>query len=133
MKMLGIFEKTLNLVKFALKLRSYRHTLLSSNIANVDTPGYKRKDISFEKLIQSYLSQEGFLKTTKPQHLKGLNKNLNELIKPYEDETIGTPNNVNLEEELVKLSENQILYEATLQALSKELEKLKEAITEGGK
>ncbi len=131
--MLGVFERTFNLVKYALKLRSYKHTLLATNIANVDTPGYRRKDISFEKLIQNYLSQERFLKTTKPKHLKEFSEGLNKSIKPYEEETMGTPTNVNLEEEMVKLSENQILYEATLQALSKELEKLKEAITEGGK
>lgn len=131
--MLGVFEKTFNLVKTALKIRSYKHSLLASNIANVDTPGYRRKDIPFEKVIQSYLSEKGSLKTTHPQHLKGFRKSLKELIKTYEEETLGTPNNVNLEEELVQLTENQMLYEATLQALSKELERLKEAITEGGR
>ncbi|PMP68189.1 MAG: flagellar basal body rod protein FlgB [Thermodesulfobacterium geofontis] len=131
--MLGVFERTFNLVKTALKLRSYKHSLLASNIANVDTPGYRRKDISFEKVIQSYLSERGGLKTTHPQHLKGFRKSLKELIKTYEEESLGTPNNVNLEEELVQLTENQMLYEATLQALSKELERLREAITEGGR
>jgi flagellar basal-body rod protein FlgB len=53
--MLGVFEKTFNLVKTALKIRSYKHSLLASNIANVDTPGYRGKDIPFEKIIQSYL------------------------------------------------------------------------------
>ena len=131
--MLGILEKTFDLVRVALKLRSYKHTLLASNIANVDTPGYRRKDIPFEKIIQNYLSKESLLKTTHPKHFKGLRKNIDEIIKAYEDETLGTPNNVNLEEEIVQLTENQILYEATLQALSKELERLKEAITEGGR
>ena len=69
--MLGIFGKTFNLVKTALKIRSHKHTLLASNIANVDTPGYRRKDIPFEKIMQSYLSQEGLLKTTHPKHFKG--------------------------------------------------------------
>jgi flagellar basal-body rod protein FlgB len=131
--MFGTFSKTFSLVKTALKLRSHKHSLLASNIANVDTPGYRRKDIPFEKIIQSYLSEEIHLKTTHPKHLKGFRKNLEELIKSYEEETLGTPNNVNLENELVQLTENQILYEATLQALSKELERLKEAITEGGR
>jgi len=131
--MLGVFEKTFNLVKTALKLRSYKHSLLTSNIANVDTPGYRRKDIPFEKIIQSYLSEKTRLKTTHPKHFKGALKSINEFIKAYEEETLGTPNNVNLEEELVQLTENQMLYEATLQALSKELERLKEAITEGGR
>jgi len=131
--MLGVFERTFNLVKTALKIRSYKHSLLASNIANVDTPGYRRKDISFEKIIQSYLSEKNRLKTTHPKHFDGSFKNIYKLLKAYEEETLGTPNNVNLEEELVQLTENQMLYEATLQALSKELERLKEAITEGGR
>uniref|UniRef100_A0A7V4JPY5 Flagellar basal body rod protein FlgB n=1 Tax=Thermodesulfobacterium geofontis TaxID=1295609 RepID=A0A7V4JPY5_9BACT len=131
--MLGVFEKTFNLVKTALKLRSYKHSLLASNIANVDTPGYRRKDIPFEKIIQSYLSEKNRLKTTHPKHFRGSLRSINEFIKAYEEETLGTPNNVNLEEELVQLTENQMLYEATLQALSKELERLREAITEGGR
>ena len=131
--MLGVFERTFNLVKTALKIRSYKHSLLASNIANVDTPGYRRKDIPFEKIIQSYLSEKNRLKTTHPKHFDGSFKNIYKLLKAYEEETLGTPNNVNLEEELVQLTENQMLYEATLQALSKELERLKEAITEGGK
>ncbi len=132
--MFGILEKTVNLVKTALKIRSYKHTLLASNIANVDTPGYRRKDIPFEKVIKSYLSGEDIrLKTTDPRHFKGFGKRLDEFVKAYEEKTLGTPNNVSLEEEMVELTENQILYEATLQSLSKELEMLREAITEGGR
>lgn len=131
--MLDILSKTFNLVKTALKLRSFKHSLLSSNIANIDTPGYRRRDIPFEKIMESYLSKEGILKTTHPKHFVGSKKDLNELIKEHKEKTLGTPNNVNLEEELVQLTENQLLYEATLRALSKELERLKEAISEGGK
>lgn len=131
--MLDFLSKTMNLVKTALKLRSYKHSLLSSNIANIDTPGYRRRDIPFERVMESYLSQEGILRTTHPRHFVGSKKDLNNLIKKYEEKTLGTPNNVNLEEELVQLTENQLLYEATLRALSKELEKLKEAISEGGR
>ena len=69
--MWGIFEKTFNIVKTSLKLRAYRHTLLASNIANVDTPGYRRKDIPFEKVIQAYLSNKDIpLKTTNPKHFR---------------------------------------------------------------
>jgi len=132
--MWGVFEKTFELVKLALKLRSQKHSLISSNIANVDTPGYRRKDLPFEKIIKTYLKSELKLKTTNVKHLTGEEKNLNRLLNEVaEVPTLGTPNNVNLEEEISELVENQMLYEATLQALAKELEKLKEVITEGGR
>ena len=135
--MFGAIEKTLRLVGTALKVRSYKHDLLASNIANVDTPGYRRKDIPFKKVMEAYLSQQGPhipLKTTSPKHIKETGKiRLDKIVKAYEEKTLGTPNNVSLEEEMVSLTENQVLYEATLQALAKQLQMLNEAITEGGK
>lgn len=132
--MWGLFEKTFNTVRLALNLRAKRHSLLASNIANVDTPGYRRRDLPFEKVMQVYLSNEPNLKTTRPKHITGkesLVKNLTETVERWQ--TLGTPNNVSLEEEISALTENQLMYEATLQALAKELERLKEVITEGGK
>jgi flagellar basal-body rod protein FlgB len=132
--MWGIFEKTFNIVKTSLKLRAYRHTLLASNIANVDTPGYRRKDIPFEKVMQAYLSNKDIpLKATNPKHIRDGRGSIKKLAEAYETNTLGTPNNVSLEQEITELTENQVLYEATLQALAKEIERLKEAITEGGR
>ncbi|MFN3921164.1 MAG: flagellar basal body rod protein FlgB [Caldimicrobium sp.] len=131
--MWGSFQKVLDTIKVSLKLRSMRHQMLSSNIANVDTPGYRRKDISFERVMQMYLSQERKLKVTDKRHFSFRERTLEDLTRTSESLTLGTPNNVSLEEEMVNLTENQLLYESTLQALSKELERLKEIITEGGR
>lgn len=131
--MWGNFQKLLDVVRVSLKLRAKRHELISSNIANVDTPGYRRKDLPFERIMETYLSAERTLKTTHPRHFPRRERNLEDLIRTYEAKTLGTPNNVSLEEEMGTLIENQLLYESTLQALSKELERLKEIITEGGR
>ncbi len=131
--MWGSFQRLLDTVRVSLKLRTKRHELIASNIANVDTPGYRRKDIPFERIMQSYLEKERFLKTTHPKHFIKRERTLGDLIQSFEPKTLGTPNNVSLEEEMSSLMENQLLYESTLQALSKELERLKEIITEGGR
>ncbi len=132
--MWGIFEKTFNIAKVALKLRSYKHSLLASNIANVDTPGYRRKDIPFQKIMQAYLSNKDLpLKTTNSKHIFNKPASIKEIAETYKENTLGTPNNVSLEQEITELIQNQVLYEATLQALAKEIERLKEAITEGGR
>lgn len=132
--MWGVFEKTFEVVKMALKLRGKRHTLIASNIANVDTPGYRRKDLPFEKIMQSYLKTDHKLKTTNVKHLTGKESMSNRSIgRMMETPTLGTPNNVSLEEEITALIENQMMYESTLQALAKELERLREVITEGGR
>ena len=135
--MWGIFEKTFNIAKAALKLRSYKQTLIASNIANVDTPGYRRKDIPFKKIMQEYLSNSAPdlpLKTTDPRHIEPRNtEDVLSIAEIYKSKTLGTPNNVSLEQEITELTQNQVLYEATLQALAKEIQRLKEAITEGGR
>ena len=52
----------------ALKLKARRVTLLSSNIANADTPGFKAKDLDFKKVLEI---QGGFgaMRTTHSEHL----------------------------------------------------------------
>lgn len=131
--MWGAFQKLMDTVRISLRLRTERHQLLASNIANVDTPGYRRKDLPFEKIMESYLKQERVLKVTNPRHIPVRERSLEELLKRYQPPTLGTPNNVTLEEEISALTENQLLYESTLQALAKELERLKEIISEGGR
>ncbi|RUM89955.1 MAG: flagellar basal body rod protein FlgB, partial [Thermodesulfatator sp.] len=52
-----LFGKTIDIVQKALELRSKRNALLASNIANVDTPGYKQKDIDFRKIMDGYMKE----------------------------------------------------------------------------
>ncbi len=134
--MLGtkIFGKTWQTVTQSLKWRLLKHDVIAENIANVDTPAYRRRDLPFEKIMEAYLKGAPPLEVTHPRHLKP------SLLSPptFRPEEIlppdeGTPNNVSLEEEMAKLAENNLLYQATVQALIKELELLREAITEGGK
>ncbi len=131
--MWGSLGKIFNLGEIALRLRSLKHNLISSNIANVDTQGYRRQDLPFEKIMQTYLSQERRLKTSRPNHRPFRESRLGEVISAYQPKDFGTPNNVSYEEEQTALIENQLLYEATLQALAKELERLKEILNEGGR
>ncbi len=129
-----LFGRTWKIISESLRLRLARHDVIAANIANVDTPGYRRKDLPFEKIMEAYLRGEPHLLTTNPRHIK---PSIMEPPVTTEEDWIppdeGTPNNVSLEEEMAKLTENTILYQATVQALIKQLELLKEAITEGGK
>ncbi len=127
-----VFQKTWDLVNQSLKLRLLRHEVLASNVANVDTPGYRRKDVPFEKLMRAYLNESPLpLRRTRSEHFSALRSSRKPEI--VEAEELGTPNNVSLEEEMSRLMENHLLYQATVQALIKEIQLLREAITEGGK
>ncbi len=159
--MKGLFGKAIDVLGYAIDLRTKRNIVLSSNIANVDTPGYKARDIPFKKIMAEYLdgaqepvtkmrctrpghmapdtgegigpgAPEAFMVTTDPGHIA------THSIKPEDVHVVqsketGTPNNVDLDKEMAKLAANNLQYQTTVQALIKELELIKVAITEGGR
>ena len=61
-----------NILDKAADAANLRNELISNNIANVDTPGYKRKDINFESILQAELGGEKNLSTA----VKNANRDL---------------------------------------------------------
>ncbi len=63
------FEKAFGLQETALKLRVERAGVLSSNLANSDTPGYKARDINFQEALSSQMSgNAGRMRSTNGSH-----------------------------------------------------------------
>ncbi len=136
MKRLEPFNETIQLLQKVLDLRSANQAVIASNIANSDTPKYNRREFQFENELQSALTgAPGTLKTTHTNHISITAANLNDvhgIVVEFEDETgIGDENSVSVDMEMMELSKNQLLYEATTQLLKKKLGMLKYAISEG--
>ncbi len=71
---MSLFNDTAQLLaQKTLDLRTERHKLLSSNVANLDTPGYQAEDLVFENSLVAALEAEtpGPLKVTDERHLDG--------------------------------------------------------------
>ena len=137
--MSGIFDKKIfTLLQKTLDFRTQRQDLLASNIANKDTPGFKAEDMVFEKSLEKALHAEdpGPLKTTNVKHFDGRNTPALELVKaqrihsasPFPD---FDGNTVDLDREMAKMAENQLMYNASIRMLSHKFKMLKTAITEG--
>ena len=101
-----------------------RNSLISNNIANVDTPGYKRKDLAFENYLRDELSGGNSLDDEVAEaDLEVLSGNT------YTD--YGTVsyrldgNNVDIDTENVALAKNQLKYYTVLDSISQELSRLK--------
>lgn len=63
------FDKAFGVHQYTLSVRAKRAEVLSSNIANADTPGFKARDINFSQALQDAQSQQGFgLSTTSEKH-----------------------------------------------------------------
>ena len=134
----GMFDTQITLLHKALDLRSQRHNVLASNVANVETPGYKARDLVFENALADALLARtpGPLTVTDPRHMDGRIRTPLELVQPKEIRS-GNPvgsldgNTVDLEREMVKLAENQIGYHFLTQLISRKFLTLREVIKEG--
>lgn len=107
-----------------------RNSVISNNIANVDTPGYKRKDVQFELYLQEELSGGGSLDEEVAQaDLDVLDGTT------YTD--YGTVsyrldgNNVDVDTENSYLAQNQIKYYTVLDSITQEFSRLKSVIKNG--
>ena len=120
-----IFGKIISEVAEHMNYRTYRQEVISGNIANVDTPGYKAKETLFESELDSRLK----LATTNQQHLKkspseGLYRTVDD---PFS--RIGNDSNtVDMDREMMKLNQNQLLYTASADIIAAKLDQLKTTI-----
>jgi flagellar basal-body rod protein FlgB len=107
-----------------------RETLITNNIANVDTPNYKRKDIDFESVLEKEL---GNCKHTSLDS-KISNVNLDRLNPTVYTDHSGLSyrldgNNVDIDTEEVNLASEQIKYEALTTSITKEFSRMKDVIS----
>ncbi len=107
-----------------LNFRGEKQKVISSNIANIDTPDYKTKDLKFEnELLKS--NQEAQLKLTKTHtsHLSlmdNTNKNRMELYEVQGLEEQNDGNNVNLDTQMSNMSKNSIMFSAIQNSIKKD-------------
>ncbi len=123
------------LMKKSLDFNSARHLLISSNISNMDTPGYRAHDLDFKEQLRQAVGQNGSLnlKSTHATHFGPSALSLENLA-PVPFETNGEEksngNNVNIDEEMARLAENQIRYSAVMQMMTKRNSILGSAVSE---
>lgn len=103
----------------ALNLRAYRQQLLSSNIANADTPNYKAKDIDFTKALTGALNMRMgpiALATTNAGHQQGKVASPFDSLAQYRNVTQASVdgNTVDMDVERAAFAENALHYEASV-------------------
>ena len=132
----SLFSSTTVMLERMLDFQAQRHTVLSTNIANVDTPGYKGQDLRFSDELKRAVDTQGSLslKKTHEQHLPVA---LNDLKEVEHRSVPGIDavhrldgNTVDLDKEMTRLSENSLYYNVTAQLVSKKLKGLRTAISE---
>jgi flagellar basal-body rod protein FlgB len=114
----------INLIEKALNIRSSYHKVISGNIANVETPGYKEKDIDFSKEIDRAIHSD--------VNSSMIGSGIDVTEGPNNDGLPGMDGNtVNVENQIVKLTENQVMFHSLVQVITKQFSMMKYAIREG--
>lgn len=117
----------------AVNVRNDRMELISGNLANQNTPGYKARDINFQEAMKSASYQQKLsLDRTTGAHIKGHMVGNNEIAfrVPTQPDT-GDGNTVEAQIERNIFLENGLRYQASLQFLDGKLKGIKKAITGG--
>lgn len=113
-----------DLIGKALSVRAFYHKMISGNIANSQTPGYKEKDIDFKKELAKRTGLATGRASGDPGYTVTENAGNDGLARI-------DGNTVELEGETVKLTENQLMYQALVQLASKRFSMMKYVIGEG--
>ena len=115
----------INVLNCAADAAWQRNEAISNNMANVDTPGYKRQDVAFESVLQQALGNNRY----QSMDDKVANVNLSRLRgRAYVDYANYSyrldGNNVDIENENVMLAENQLKYQGLISSINQEFTNL---------
>lgn len=114
-----------NVLEKSLDASSQRQRVISNNVANVDTPNFKRSDVDFQKVLGQALGEPGealALKVTSPMHIPGADSAAQSGVVTDQSSTFRTDgNNVDIDREMANVAENGLYYNSVTQAVSSQL------------
>ena len=136
----NLFSSTLDVLHKTLDLRQQRHTVLASNIANAETPGFIAKDVRFEEALRAAATPPQPppslpLMRTHPEHLPLIHPtsigNVQGTLVVTPSDDIGHDlNTVSIDREMAKLATNTLHYDASAEILSRAFDQLKRTVSE---
>jgi flagellar basal-body rod protein FlgB len=115
----------MNILEKGLDASSQRQRVLSNNVANVDTPNFKRSDVDFQKVLGQAIGEVGEnlpLKVTSPLHLQKADAaNQSGVVTDQSSSFRTDGNNVDIEREMANVAENGLYYNSVTRAVSSQL------------
>lgn len=127
---------TIQLLERGLDVATLRQRVSANNLANVDTPGYKRQEVSFEDDLAKALRQSSEFRglTSDPRHIPIGDTKLEEVtprtMTINGEEYRNDGNNVDVDREMAIMAKNTLWYDAMISRVSGKLATLKNTIRE---
>lgn len=126
---MNIYGNSLDILKKSLDYTWAKKTVITDNIANYDTPGYKAKYITFEDRLKNNidsLKSKPFIKRSDIQN--EIDKTKIEIHKSNNQSLRADGNNVDMEAENIELSRTQLQYQALTKQINDQFTRLRTVI-----
>jgi flagellar basal-body rod protein FlgB len=126
----GSFGKNLDILTREMDVSILRRSVIANNIANSDTPNFKRSEVTFESQLKraldsekvvpfpQYITNERHIAFDKPMDYRQVKP---QRLLDYLTESKNNGNNVDIEQEGMDSLENELLYTTIAQAISAEI------------
>lgn len=131
---MGLFEGTINTLGKSLDYATAKNRAISSNIANVDTPNYKAKEVVFKNVLNDAMSSSIDAKRTNPRHLPFSEDTSNHSFRTISSTNTmynHNGNNVDIDKEMSELAKNQIYYQGLVDRMAGKFSSLQTVIRGG--
>ncbi|WP_338782245.1 flagellar basal body rod protein FlgB [Metabacillus sp. FJAT-52054] len=126
-----LFSNTITSLENALKTSNIQQKVISNNIANADTPGYKAKKVSFQNVLNSEMASIKATRTDQ-RHLEFTNASTTgAVVKNKNSSYHSNGNSVDIDQEMSDLAKNQIQYNALVDRLNGKFKSLQTVLTGG--
>lgn len=123
----GIYDY-INVLDKAADASYLRNEAIANNIANDDTPGYKRIDVDFQSVLATEIGKSKYVsldKKIRDVDLSHLNVSAKTDMASYPFSYRLDGNNVDMDTENVELAANQITYQALIDSMGQEFTRIK--------
>jgi flagellar basal-body rod protein FlgB len=135
--MFSINKPSFQMLEKSLDASNMRQRVIANNIANVDTPYFKRSVVSFENLLQQQMSPtqqlEGYRTDQRHFYIGGSFQQISPQVIVDQNSIMNNNlNNVDIDTEMSQLAKNQLTYNTEIQQVTHEIKQLRLAI-DGGK
>ena len=134
--MKSLFNMEVGLVGKVLDMQLQRQNVIAGNLANVETPNYKPRELNFEEELQAALGLDarGRLSLTEPGHIPStfdpehFGPEWEKRLRPH---LVYGEDHVDIDKEMAKHAKNQLQYSALTQVMAKTFEGINSVITDG--
>ena len=115
-------DSIIALIQAGVRAESLRQKAIANNVANLETPGYRRIDVKFEELLAKSLDSSGSVDLSKLEP---------QIYRPRQTPVKSNGNDVTLESEVGAMIKNSLRYKTYIQLLKKRYQQIESAMNVG--